>query len=607
MKRSSIEGADVRLIAGGAIVYVLLLASGTLASPLLPLASVWLFHAALDAERRRALAFFAGAALLLLATEAIRETLGWRDAAALTAVIAAAWLPLQILRLRATRDSRRLAHLDRILAEVDAPERPTPEAVALMHLRDLEDTLHDLAARVQARRVILWRVERAAGLARAVATSGGPQPGAPVTLRGSPLGWVWEEGVQMQIEPAPHWAAADALVVAARLRAEGQDGAVLTYEFGSDQQRPPADRLDAAAVTVRTVLDTHELQVAAVGDRRRLDRLMEALRRVPAEPDLDAVARELLQAARSLVHTTGGAIAVQEGETARVLVCDSSDGGPESGRTTVSIDSEMAIAARAESRIVREGRPRNAPPVASREERWVYPPRALVTIPLMTPSGVAGLLALWTSEASRFDDPSIELVEAATPYFALVLNHARQYGVARERAERDPLTKLRNRRAFDAALDAESARFQRYERPLSVLLVDLDHFKQINDTHGHEAGDAVLQLVARTLEHELRDNDIPARFGGEEFVVLLPETDRRHAQDAAERLRHAIEDLVFDWQGRAIAIRASIGVASVPECASTPRDLVGAADEALYAAKKNGRNQVRVAPVKRRYEPKQGG
>src|SRR5690606_6572823 len=124
----------------------------------------------------------------LLATEAIRETLGWRDAAALTAVIAAAWLPLQILRLRATRDSRRLAHLDRILAEVDAPERPTPEAVALMHLRDLADTLHDLAARVQARRVILWRVERAAGLARAVATSGGPLPVAPVPLRGSPLG-----------------------------------------------------------------------------------------------------------------------------------------------------------------------------------------------------------------------------------------------------------------------------------------------------------------------------------------------------------------------------------------------------------------------------------
>lgn len=601
MTTSSIDRADVRLIAGGAIVYVLLLASGALTSPLLPLASVWLFHAALDVERRRMIAYFAGAALLLIATEALREDLGWRDVAALTAVIAAAWLPLQLLRLRATRDRRRLAQLDRILAEADAPERPTPEGVALTHLRDLEHTLLDLSVRVQARRVILWRVERAAGLTRPVATSAGPLPGAPVQLRGSPLGWVWEEGVQMQIEPPPSWAAADALVVAARLRA---DGTLLTYEFAGDAARPAADRLDAAAATVRSLLDTHEMQLAAVGDRRRLDGLMGALRKIPAEPDLDAVAHELLQAARGLLETTGGAIALWDGEDSRVLLADSSDGGPESGRTAISADSEMAIAARAETRIVREDRRRTAPPVASRDERWVHAPRALVTVPLRAPSGVVGLLALWTSEYARFDEQSVELVDAAAPYFALVLNHARQYGMARERAERDPLTKLRNRRAFDAALDAENARFQRYERPLSVMLVDLDHFKQINDTHGHEAGDAVLQLVARTLELELRDNDIPARFGGEEFVVLLPETDRSHAHDAAERLRGAIERLDFQWQGRAIPIRASIGVASCPDCANSPHDLIGAADEALYKAKENGRNQVRVAPLKRRYEPR---
>jgi len=604
MKLTELQRADVRLIAGGAIVYVLLLASGALSSPLLPLASVWLFQATLDVERRRALAYFAGAAAVLLATELVRESLGWRDVAALTAAIAAAWLPLQLLRLRAARDARRLAQLDRILAEADSGERPTPEGIALAHLRDLEDSLRDLAGRVGARRVLLWRIERAADRARAVATSGGPLPAAPAPLRGSPLGWAWEEGVQMQIDPPPAWAAADALVVACRLRTEGSDGTLLTYEFGNDQQRPAADVLDAAAVTVRAVLDTHELQLAAVADRRRLDQLMRALRRIPAEPDLDEVARELLQAARDLVDTTGGAIAIWDDDAPRVLVCESSDGGPEAGRTLVADDSEMAIAARAESRIIREDRPRSAPPVASREERWAYPPRALATVPLMAPTGVVGLLSLWTSELPRFDERSIELVDAAAPYFALVLNHARRYGMARERAERDPLTRLRNRRAFDAALDGEAARFRRYVRPLSVLLVDLDHFKQINDTHGHEAGDAVLQLVARTLEHELRDNDLPARFGGEEFVVLLPETDRSHAQDAAERLRRAIEALDFSWQGRPIPIRASIGVASCPECADSPHDLIRAADEALYEAKENGRNQVRVAPPKRRYEPR---
>ncbi len=594
---------DVGLIAGGALVYLLLLASGMLASPLLPLASVWLFQATLDRERRRTLTAFAGAALLLLATEALRETIGWRDAAALTAALAAAALPLRLLRMRAARDARRLAQLDRILAEVDQPERQTPEGVALLHLRDLEHALTELAARLSARRVILWRVEPAAGLARPVAASRGPLPAAPAPLRGAPLGWVWEEGMQMQVEPPPAWAAADALVVASRLRRESGEGMLLTWEFAPETGRPVPERLDAAAALVRTTLETHDIQLAAVSDRRRLDDLMRALRKIPAEPELGAVAHELLQAARVLVDASGGAMSVWDADGGRILVTDGSDGGPEPG-TIVSPDAELAIAARAETRIVRQDRPRSAPPVAARTERWARPPRTLVSVPLLTPTGVVGVLALWTSDRVGFDAQSLELVDAAAPYFALVLNHARQYGMARESAERDPLTRLRNRRAFDRAFDAEGARFQRYERPLSVLLVDLDHFKQINDTHGHEAGDAVLQLVARTLEHELRDNDIPARFGGEEFVVMLPETDRAHAGEAAERLRSAIERLEFRWQGRAIPIRASIGVASCPDCASVPRDLLGVADEALYAAKKAGRNQVVVAPARRRFEPR---
>jgi diguanylate cyclase (GGDEF)-like protein len=213
----------------------------------------------------------------------------------------------------------------------------------------------------------------------------------------------------------------------------------------------------------------------------------------------------------------------------------------------------------------------------------------------MSPSGVIGILALWTSKAPGFDEAALELVHAATPHLALVLNHAREYGRVRDDADHDPLTGLYNRRAFERELTAERTRFERYGRPLAVVIVDLDHFKRINDTHGHEAGDAVLQQVADAIREEVRDVDVPARLGGEEFVVLLPETVLAHAMEVAERLRAAFERLEFTWHGTAIPLRASIGVSACPSCVPDPRALLRSADAALYLAKSMGRNRVIAA------------
>lgn len=163
-------------------------------------------------------------------------------------------------------------------------------------------------------------------------------------------------------------------------------------------------------------------------------------------------------------------------------------------------------------------------------------------------------------------------------------------------ANTDPLTGLANRRRFLERLDGEIERADRYERPLSLILLDLDRFKAVNDTHGHAAGDDVLRDAARVLRAVSREVDLPARIGGEEMTLLLPETDRRGARAVAERIRSAIERARHAApDGDPFRVTASLGVASAGPGARTGAELLQRADEALYRAKEAGRNRVVMA------------
>ncbi len=160
----------------------------------------------------------------------------------------------------------------------------------------------------------------------------------------------------------------------------------------------------------------------------------------------------------------------------------------------------------------------------------------------------------------------------------------------------DQLTGLLNRREFDRILAEEAERCRRFDRPLALLLIDLDHFKDINDAHGHPAGDAVLQALARRLKEELRTVDRLTRYGGEEFAVILVETPPTAALETAQRLRAAVQRAPFALPvGPALALTISAGVAVIPVHASDAPSLVRAADQALYAAKRAGRNRVQLA------------
>ncbi len=159
----------------------------------------------------------------------------------------------------------------------------------------------------------------------------------------------------------------------------------------------------------------------------------------------------------------------------------------------------------------------------------------------------------------------------------------------------DPLTHLYNRRYFMGALASEFERTVRYDPPLAFVMVDIDHFKTLNDTYGHQAGDDVLRGMGELIRQQVRASDIPARYGGEEFCVLLPETPVEGAREFAQRLRLAVEARGFPAQGQHLRCTVSIGVASCPSPrVSDEEDLIRLADEALYEAKSAGRNRVVV-------------
>jgi len=155
----------------------------------------------------------------------------------------------------------------------------------------------------------------------------------------------------------------------------------------------------------------------------------------------------------------------------------------------------------------------------------------------------------------------------------------------------DPLTQIPNRAAWEQHIDTEWQRFQRYDTRLSLAIVDIDHFKHINDNFGHSAGDNVLRAVAQQLRKYLRSTDILARFGGEEFALLLPETDIENATIALNHVREKINKAKFKYQGKQVPVTVSIGVAEADK-SITAEHLFNLADDAMYLAKKSGRNRV---------------
>lgn len=234
--------------------------------------------------------------------------------------------------------------------------------------------------------------------------------------------------------------------------------------------------------------------------------------------------------------------------------------------------------------------------------RHVHPDetRPTLCIPLLAQGEALGLLHLRgkAADLGSGGDRNLQLAQGCAEHLALGLSNLRLRESLRSQALRDPLTGLFNRRYLEEQLGRELRRAERQGTSLGLLMLDLDHFKSVNDDHGHEVGDRVLGEVGRILLEAVRSEDVAARYGGEEFIVLLPDSGLEEAAWVAEKLRRAARSIRVRSGERTIAAPTlSVGVAAYPACGSCSEELHKAADRALYQAKRDGRDRVVVAQV----------
>ena len=329
---------------------------------------------------------------------------------------------------------------------------------------------------------------------------------------------------------------------------------------------------------------------------RALKDLLSVAQLVACSLELDEVLLNILHSAMTIMDMPAGSVALYEIATNK-LQLHAHDGLSETytahDRWTVKPGGlTAAILARGELFVIEDTRQTDLfnNPLAIAEGI-----RSLIAVPLKMQDEIIGVLYLDDFVPRRFPEERLELLSVLGPFATMSIDNARLHQRTLELACTDGLTGLYNHRHFKKVFADELTRARRYQKPLSIILCDVDNFKAFNDSYGHPNGDLVLQEMAGLLRELLRGCDTIFRYGGEEFVILLPETAIGDALRAAERIRSFIETSSPTFLGQITGshgVTVSVGVAAFPDDGDSTTQLLKAVDELMYAAKRTGKNQV---------------
>ncbi len=521
---------------------------------------------------------------------------------------------------RARRDDEVDPMLERIgeyLTMDPAPSRP--DVVAIPRSRRLEISgqqadaraalaqvgsyLSDVRESLVAEDVILWRIDDTMREGPSVA-----RPVASATVRGTEAMGNDAQRTWALVK----WAAAENLTVAG----EEPDGGLLVVA----PVRKGIQLYGAMSVRVRGTSDTARLRglVERLGShlgvlldllannrkaqryRRRTEALLSAAERLHLDLEMEKVGKAMCSAALEVTGATRAAFVRWEPHVDEGVVQTTSASHPVAEGLHTPPESFVGMACRHQQRFTfEEGPPLSrAAPIYGIGE----PPRdirSLGIVPLVRSGSTIGAIVVEGDERGQLCEVEVNSLALLATVAALAWDTADQFETQREHAVRDALTGLWNRRRFEERREQALAESDRYGDPVSLIMFDIDYFKRVNDNMGHDAGDRVLKHVAQLVQREVRDVDVLARHGGEEFAVLLPKTPMKEAGEVANRIREAIQNHPLVYKDQPVMITASFGVTSYPEGTQEHEHLVSLADKALYQAKSNGRNRVAFSKATR--------
>jgi diguanylate cyclase (GGDEF)-like protein len=513
-------------------------------------------------------------------------------------------------RIREAQHRRRIDdHLDSAGASTSTAHAPAhlrpdeqrraerEDAEAEMHL--LSATLRDIRDAAGADEAIFWRwIESRDALA----------PGAWSSVADRPQFFRMDDWAAIA-----QWSAQERLVQRAATDGQVQLAVVpvvrgerllgvltISREAGlgpvADGEHP--DALARHARQLATILDLGEVRRRYARRMRQSDALLQAVRKIHEHRNPESLAQAICETAVEITSARW-AVLVRWDDAASVGEVQYATEG--FGVRKLAAVTEHSMVAS----VCREGLPlvlENATAVHAHAAVFAEGERlsvfgALAIVPLEWGEHVLGAIVIAAGERAAISHEEAKNVGLLGAVAATSLVIVWENQEVSRRANTDPLTGVANRRYFDEAFKRVLSETDRFGGSGSLILVDIDHFKQVNDTYGHDAGDAVLRSVAYTLVEGVRNVDTCARIGGEELALLLPQTSREGAFELADRLRRAIESRIIRHGSDEIRVTASFGVATYPECARGREGVFPAADKALYEAKRDGRNRVKAAMV----------